>query len=784
MRRAVVIASAGVLGLVLLRSAWHWHSAGSATAGQGPVAPGAAIHLAKGAGPVPTQQPPHILGIEVQSGMASDRGPIAQLAWRALNGDEADAEAALSQVFALAGMRTVTHGSVARPAVSPTLPIQLNDFELYPMVQDVRVRATGRGLMTLDFVGRTMQSIGFRFRPGRTPGQHLVDLLQSELQWAYAHPTAPQAATPLFIHALAESGDPGLGARLDAGTADPTQVYLSAAEVELLLAQFLRAQKDYPQPPLSAASQLPPTGTEWMPAGAASSMRRAALAGLVRLIPTARAQGAAAAGSASGQPPASSTGHITPGFCANVMDALGHSSGTAIAALDYGTGYPFGKAIDKIGEHLTGPEFKEAGGGVWIATLIGVLKAGLANLYKEEFTIDGPGHVHYTSPDADLDYNPEKVSYVARVMVKNLQLYQSRKDIWDRMKFFGFGALEDAVGKLSTFKLRWEPQLNGHAAPSPGNQYEIAPMGNYLRMSNVETGVGFTPPFTLTMAQETRPKGGDGGSELKLGTMWIIGRLDKSQPIDPSTFLKVMLPDGTPGAVLDVLVEWWKAINQEKLVKKVTVEWNQYFTPWAGFVRVTFERHQTEFSSDGQSVISVRQTADFNLPDSDNEQDTKQSVAKISATGSYSQQTDGTSTTTAYMPCRQDHKFERQTHDMKGDFEAAGALPDPSVSVSGLADGRYTINLAAGDLTGTLHEQEQDTTTGPCGKLGSGSGDAAVPASLGGFSISIDAVGKPDASTLDGQWTDQHLFEDGKASLTVEYHLRRRLGGVRRVNHP
>lgn len=178
----------------------------------------------------PAQRRPEILAGMILAGSGSNASDQSQV-------QRDIAVAAVSYAFAKAGMPTISPSGVVWQAESPTLPVNLLDFEAQALVTNA---GGSDGSATLVQLARALVAAGWQLPANRDPGQTLLAILAKA-----ADPENPHSFTPLFLKATIQQRS---AVDISSPEAKPEDIHLSMMEMQLLVSSFLRGEKSYPRP--------------------------------------------------------------------------------------------------------------------------------------------------------------------------------------------------------------------------------------------------------------------------------------------------------------------------------------------------------------------------------------------------------------------------------------------------------------------------------------------------------------------------------------------------------
>jgi hypothetical protein len=466
------------------------------------------------------------------------------LASRILSPQSADdAQQAVSQVLAWAGIGTMANGSL-QPAMDPTLPTFVAPAELAFLTQDASLRADESGQMTLVEFADTLQQSGAWDASGSTdPGQTLLDVLRDALTLAKQQPHDTHSFVPLFLAAMAQHGSPGKA--LDDPTTLPTDVVLSALEQELFLSAMLRGDQSYP-----------------VPTAAAAAVRIAAASG-------------------------------TPPICDQFLQSMGPLQGFESAALGAISPSPFTKLFEKFG--VASPKINA------LSNLLNVLKVIVSSIDSSVSFRITPDPTEQRKPDY---YNSDNyIKFTADVSVDGAQRDPSKLSELDSCaQALGY-TLPDTTDmiaqQINSWRVMWYP-LDG----TGNNQWATDGWdhNNFLETQPVFiTAVASDAPDhgtsdnSLKMNHQPTPY----GPFIETGKIRMRAELDQS---GTPGFVKDLFSmvtgnvwEGAVSAITDVLTHWYQRVATQKAY--ATAEGEQFGPP----AYVTFQ-----YQEDAPCNLSVR----------------------------------------------------------------------------------------------------------------------------------------------------------------------------------
>lgn len=453
-----------------------------------------------------------------------------------------DAQQAVSQALAWAGIGTMTNGAL-QPAKDPILPTFVAPAELAFLTQDASLRADESGQMTLVEFADTLQQSGAWDASGSTdPGQTLLDVLRDALTLAKQQPHDTHSFVPIFLAAMAEHGSPGK--KLDDPATLPTDVILSALEQELLLSAMLRGDESYTVP------------------SAASAVRIAAASG-------------------------------TPPICDQFLQAMGPLQGFESGALGAVSPSPFSKLFEKFG--VASPKINV------LSNLLNVLKVIASSIDSSVSFHITPDPTEQRKPDY---YNSDNyIKFTADVNVNGAQRDPTKPSELDSCaQALGY-TLPDTTDmiaqQINSWRVMWYP-LDG----TGNNQWATDGWdhNNFLETQPVFiTGVASDAPDhgtsdnSLKMNHQPTPY----GPFIETGKIRMRAELDQS---GTPGFVKDLFSmvtgnvwEGAVSAVTDVLTHWYQRVATQKAY--ATAEGEQFGPP----AYVTFQ-----YQEDAPCNLSVR----------------------------------------------------------------------------------------------------------------------------------------------------------------------------------
>ena len=162
--------------------------------------------------------------------------------------------AATQEALARGGIATEDFERVHVQAIEPAVSITLLPQQTANMASEGQHRETS-GTLTIARLGDMLKELGFPFREGATPGEHLIQFLSVWIQGAQLEPNDPHSFTPLFLNEMAKRQTPSIN--LADGKASAERVYWTMLEIELFTAAFDRvAQKESMLPRTPRAFQV------------------------------------------------------------------------------------------------------------------------------------------------------------------------------------------------------------------------------------------------------------------------------------------------------------------------------------------------------------------------------------------------------------------------------------------------------------------------------------------------------------------------------------------------
>lgn len=241
--------------------------------------------------------------------------PAAALALRVLAAGD-DGVAATAEIFARAGIASLTQNGDLQSATPPALPMTLPWFAIKSMASDAAQRANGGYRLSLDELATALAQAGWSVPQRQTAGQALAAVLAQAITTAQQNSADPHSFTPLLLAAMAQAGSPTTD--LTAKTLDPRVAHLSLLEAELLLTAHLRGNASYPA-----------DGNAALPSGPAASLIDSLRRAVVGIVAPSAA--------------------VADGPCSDLEDNLGAFKALHLVALDKLSGIPLDAIYSKLG---------------------------------------------------------------------------------------------------------------------------------------------------------------------------------------------------------------------------------------------------------------------------------------------------------------------------------------------------------------------------------------------------------------------------------------------------